>query len=412
MKKLFIYALAALMTGGFVASCSDDDPEIQVPEKPEPKPEPEPEPEKVVCPIQKTTFTGVEGLKLTYSGEPLLGKQVLFTPDEKEATKATLVLSGIVPASKALGFPSCGVIPGEAATTLNLELKIDGETVSFEGKEEKAGRTIAYKGSASKTVLNLDLTVTMEDNALSNKKFAPVPFIPANPKESIVGQSPITMTWKSTGTVPLFEEKNYDFNNFFILAQSLPLIPVNDKDKVLIAQALNMVLKEIAFLPDGNIQAEYKDSLTDTTWKKSPLHMATYKVEGADKVRVFINVDQIMAFVQNQGSRAGINDLLGVLIAKASELLVQGVVVTYGEVDGQMQFYLDKDTMLPIVNILIPFFKDQAFVTELVDMLAQLIGPDMGPLVKMVATPILLAMPGVIEGTTEMHFGLNMTAAK
>ena len=74
-KQFFVYLFAALTVGSVVTSCSDDD-------------------DPIVCPIETTTFNSTNGLELTYSGEPLLGKQVVFTPNAQDGTKATLVLSG------------------------------------------------------------------------------------------------------------------------------------------------------------------------------------------------------------------------------------------------------------------------------------------------------------------------------
>ena len=414
MKKYFwVYAFAALLMGGFVASCSDDDPEIEVPEKPETKPEEKPEEKPVVCPIATTTFSGVKGLSLTYSGQPLLGKQVVFTPNKENATKATLVLSGVVPSSKGmdLNLPSSGIVPGETTTTLNIDLKIDGETVSFEGKEENESRAIAYKGQATKDVLTLELTVSMHENALTNKKFAPVAVVERDSLNT-AGQSPLTLQWLSTSTIPFLGNPANDINNLLVLAQSFPIVPVTEKEKVTIGKALELILQDVTFLADGNIQATYKDSLTDNQWKTSPLNMATYTVESENKMRVFINADQIMAFEQSKASRAGVADLVTVLMAKASELLVKGVVVTFEEKNGVMQFYLDKETMLPILNVLVPFLKDEQFYKEVTAMLGGILGPQMMPIIEQLALPILKAMPGVIEGTTSMHFGLNMTAAK
>lgn len=60
-KNLLICMFSALLAGAVVTSCSNDDPE------------------KVVCPIETTTFNDANGLALTYSGQPMLGKQVVFS---------------------------------------------------------------------------------------------------------------------------------------------------------------------------------------------------------------------------------------------------------------------------------------------------------------------------------------------
>ena len=74
-KNLFYYLFTVICSVTLFASCSDDD-------------------EKVVNPVPQTTFTGENGLQLTYNGAPMLGKKVTFTPDATNAQKATLRLEG------------------------------------------------------------------------------------------------------------------------------------------------------------------------------------------------------------------------------------------------------------------------------------------------------------------------------
>ena len=58
-KNLFYYLFTVICSVTLFASCSDDD-------------------EKVVNPVPQTTFTGENGLQLTYNGAPMLGKKVYF----------------------------------------------------------------------------------------------------------------------------------------------------------------------------------------------------------------------------------------------------------------------------------------------------------------------------------------------
>ena len=76
-KTLFIGLFSIALAGGVLTSCSSDDDS------------------SVVSPITQTkTYADASGLTLTYSGAPMLGKQVVFTPDANDITKATLTLSG------------------------------------------------------------------------------------------------------------------------------------------------------------------------------------------------------------------------------------------------------------------------------------------------------------------------------
>lgn len=101
--------MAGLACGGFFTSCSDDD---------DPTTD-----EVVICPIAQTTYTDASGLVLTYSGQPVLGKQVVFAPDANDGSKATLTISGVLDLSSFTGLMNSrenasatlaapGVIPG------------------------------------------------------------------------------------------------------------------------------------------------------------------------------------------------------------------------------------------------------------------------------------------------------------
>lgn len=59
-KNLFYYLFTVICSVTLFASCSDDD-------------------EKVVNPVPQTTFTGENGLQLTYNGAPMLGKKVFYS---------------------------------------------------------------------------------------------------------------------------------------------------------------------------------------------------------------------------------------------------------------------------------------------------------------------------------------------
>ena len=61
-KNLFYYLFAVICSVALFTSCSDDDDE------------------KMVNPVPQTTFTGENGLQLTYNGAPMPGKKVTFTP--------------------------------------------------------------------------------------------------------------------------------------------------------------------------------------------------------------------------------------------------------------------------------------------------------------------------------------------
>ncbi len=74
-KNLFYYLFTVICSVTLFASCSDDD-------------------EKVVNPVPQTTFTGENGLQLTYNGAPMLGKKVLLLPMQPMLRRQLYVWKG------------------------------------------------------------------------------------------------------------------------------------------------------------------------------------------------------------------------------------------------------------------------------------------------------------------------------
>lgn len=389
MKKTFLtYLFAAFTLGSVVTSCSDDD-------------------DPIVCPVEATIFNSSNGLELTYSGESLLGKQVEFSPNANDVSKARLVLSGRNFAVEGMPFelPGSGVIPGEATTTLNIEnMIINGDMVTFEGVDETESRKITYKGSAHKSSLKLDLNVVMAPDTLAGKTFNVVPNVADK-------STPLCIDWVSSGTFPLFDTPDYRIHDLLALVHIFPVIPVDEKNKITIGEALATVLQSVTFLPDGNIQASYNETLKkDSIWKTSPINLATYVVKSENKLLLFINPEQIVA-LEAQASRAGVADILPPLISMLNKYMVEGIPLSYEFKDGKFVVLLDKDVLLPILQIVKPLLQNQEVVKNLLDMISKAAGP-LGPLVGMVLPPIFEAFPNVIDKTTEIYVGVNFLSAE
>lgn len=348
-KQFFVYLFAALTLGSVVTSCSDDDNETIV-----------------VCPIETTTFNSDNGLNLTYSGAPLLGKQVVFTPNTADATKATLVLSGNKFAVAGMPFeiPGSGVVPGEETTTLNVDLIINGDAISFEGVDEKEGRTISYKGSANRGGMKLDLNVKMPKNALTGKT---IYCLKTEKKSSDF--DPLILDWSynkdlgfdydEDGKNDITEDHAF---NLFAPMLNLPLI---DK-KLTIADFLYGVFRDVTFLEDGNIQASYKDQPADADFKTSPLNIATYQFIKEGQIKLFLNPDMIHHItkaVEKASSRAednALTDFIQPVLSLVNECMVKGITLNYGlNEKGFLEFYLDDATITrPLFNTLVPVVQD------------------------------------------------------
>lgn len=387
-KTLFIGLFSIALAGGVLTSCSNDDDS------------------SVVSPITQTkTYADASGLTLTYSGAPMLGKQVVFTPDANDITKATLTLSGAQTTSplsdNASGLTTAGVIPGEVSTTIDVDLTIKNDTVTFAGEENRGGYTLKYQGSATDASLNLALNVTFVETAWTNTSWQLLP--PGNLFSGDPMQ-PIHVVW---------DADPFDFNGSPNEIQPLItlVISMTQIEGNTIPKMLCEVLNKVTFLSDGNVQAEYKDSLNATEWKTSPLNLATYTVPEPNKIRLFLNPAQIAATASGK-SRAGMTDVLSQLMAAVTPMLSEGILITLEkDEEGVLKAYLDTETLLPILKIVAPLFEDEAAVEQILSMLKAQAG-EMAGMVDVFLKPILVAMPQIIGSTEIIQIGIKMQAAQ
>lgn len=377
-KSLFIYMFAAVLAGGVITSCSNND-----------------DPDVVVCPVEKTTFTDLSGLTLTYSGQPMLGKQVEFAPDATDGTKAVITLSGAplnLSRDENASVPTtAGVIPGEKTTVINVDLVINNDEVSFEGVDEKDGRKISYKGNVSKGGMTLDLTVEMPQNAFAGTTWNLVS----------TEKNPILIKWEAD-EFP-FGNGTWDIQNALNLI--IGMTQIEDKT---IPQMLCGILGEVSFLPDGNIQAKYKNSLADADWTTSPLNIASYTVTSDNELVLYINPAQIIAMNGGEeGSSSTIVAIFG-MIPSLQSMLTDGIPLGVSkDENGVMSVYLEEEVLLPILQSVKPLLSNEDTINMIMEMIKASAG-SMAGLAEAFLRPILVAFPNIIDTTEDMEIGIKL----
>ena len=397
MKKNLFYLFALICSMSLFTACSDDDDD------------------KVVCPVPQTEFTVATGLNLTYNGGAMLGKKVTFTPDASDATKATLVLagnldlSGILTREAASGSFGAGVFPGSPVVTLPVTLNIQGDECSFSGTSETDYCTFDYAGKVTASSLNLDLTnVALKNSVLSGTTWAPTPL------NSDYTEEPIHLIWKSNKEVEIMPGWGMPIQTILTLALRLPLIDAGGDDKVNVEDMLCSVLHDITLGADGNISASYVDAAQGgTSVVKTPANVAQYVVLSDTQMKVYLNLDAIIANVKRLGSSTKAIDMSEILSQAVTSLLplvTDGVPLTYEKNEGKLKVYLNTDLLLPLMkNIVAPLFSDEEFVNMLIE--AMKADPDFESMAGM-AEGMLKGLPEIINETTRLEIGLNLTAAK
>ena len=393
-KNLFYYLFAVICSVTLFTSCSDDDDE------------------KMVNPVPQTTFTGENGLQLTYNGAPMPGKKVTFTPDATNAQKATLRLEGEFDLNGILGkaksaaaredvsMPTApGVLPGSPVVTLPVDLTINGDKCSFAGTSETDYCTFSYKGEVSAGAMELALSeVKLKNAKLAGMTWKLKPYDKEDPNKI----DPIYLVWEA-------EKKVFDLLPIeFVLkiALRMELIAAGADHKVFAAEMLGTVLQDVTFMEDGNIVATYKDAANGgTEWTKSPVNLAQYIVENDNQIKVFLNPAAIIAAVNNAGRAVDVQAVIQQTIQMLYPMLVNGVPVAFEQTEDALSVYLNTELLLPLLKTLVvPLLSDEEVVAMLVELMKK--DPDFSEMADL-AESTLKAFPEIIESTTKVEIGLN-----
>lgn len=393
-KNLFYYLFAVICSVTLFTSCSDDDDE------------------KMVNPVPQTTFTGENGLQLTYNGAPMPGKKVTFTPDATNAQKATLRLEGEFDLNGILGkaksaaaredvsMPTApGVLPGSPVVTLPVDLTINGDQCSFAGTSETDYCTFSYKGEVSAGAMELDLSeVKLKNAKLAGMTWKLEPYDETNPNET----DPIYLVWEAEKKVLGF----MPIESALKIALRVDLIAAGADNKISATDMLGTVLQDVTFMEDGNIVATYKDAANGgTEWTKSPVNLAQYVVENDNQMKVFLNPAAIIAAVNNAGRAVDVQAVIQQAIQMLYPMLVNGVPVAFGQTDDALSVYLNTELLLPLLKTLVvPLLSDEEVVAMLVELMKK--DPDFGEMAGL-AESTLKAFPEIIESTTKVEIGLN-----
>ena len=393
-KNLFYYLFAVICSVTLFTSCSDDDDE------------------KMVNPVPQTTFTGENGLQLTYNGAPMPGKKVTFTPDATNAQKATLRLEGEFDLNGILGkaksaaaredvsMPTApGVLPGSPVVTLPVDLTINGDKCSFAGTSETDYCTFSYKGEVSAGAMELDLSeVKLKNAKLAGMTWKLEPYDETNPNET----DPIYLVWEAEKKVLGF----MPIESVLKIALRMDLIAAGADNKISATDMLGTVLQDVTFMEDGNIVATYKDAANGgTEWTKSPVNLAQYVVENDNQMKVFLNPAAIIAAVNNAGRAVDVQAVIQQAIQMLYPMLVNGVPVAFEQTEDALSVYLNTELLLPLLKTLVvPLLSDEEVVAMLVELMKK--DPDFSEMADL-AEPMLKAFPEIIESTTKVEIGLN-----
>ncbi len=407
MKFKFIYALAIAGALSTFSSCSNDD---------------DPAPGSS---LEQKTYSSNDGLTLNLNGAPLIGKTATFTPGTDG--KATVTLAGEpLDISQIMGMitraddeiaatlPTAGVLPGSPSVSIPVELNGDANNCSFQGTNETEYCTYSYSGSVTADNFEFNLS----DVKLKNTSLVGSWTVPALDDSFYnVGR----VNWKSgkgidlsgSGTESPIENVValiFAFTNIQYEGESVPVL-----------EMLSEILQNVTFKEDGTLTAEYVDT---ETWETTtaPAGIAQYVITSEGNIRLYLNpmaiIANTLASVRSRSSRAiDFNSIVGDLLTQLIPMLSNGIPLKYGSAiadnEGNLNedsnvksFYLDTDTLLPILKAIAPIFEDKDFINSIVEEAAK--DPVMGGMAGTILPNALKTLPEVIEKTTKVEIGINL----
>lgn len=425
MKK-FAYLFAVLgLVCMFTACSSDDDPAIPGAGLPESK-----------------TYTATEGLTLQLDGANALGQEVSF--ERTQDSKANITIKGAqldissliggiggkADATPGLTLPTASVIPGSTQVTIPVDLTGDANNCTFSGNSETEYCTFAYAGKVSSDALSLSITdVKLKNTSLAgtynllefDDKYYNLSRLEWDSDKDLSIE-----LWGSTMELPMKA----------ILMMTLggyELVTIGD-EPMNVMEALNAVLKSVTLGEDGSVTAKYCDTkkagLPETT---SPKGIAQYVVTSNNELRLILNPSAIIADATKPKADADastdITTILPKLMPVIEELLPrmlpmlsQGFPISYGpalidpEEDNNMvpstdpnfySFYLNTNTLLPILKSVSPLLRDEEVVTWITNAASSTDDETMAGMAEMLPG-VLKSLPDVIDSTTKIELGLQL----
>ena len=292
--------------------------------------------------LAEKTYNDLTGLQLLYSGAPMMGKTVKFTPDPSDPSKATLVMNSSFDLSQIPGMPEelkeplagPGVLPGTPETTLEITLDDAG---NFSGNGETEFLSYTYSGNVSESALQLSIEGELNNTAVVGN-WEPVPYY-YNEDTWELESDPIKIEWVSEAGVELFEGYEMPMADLLKMLVALPLIENEDGTMLNVSQKLNEAFKKASFLNDGNITASVVTA--EGVSVDSPLNLSQYVLADNATMLLFLDPTAIAMADANTPKavrRAAegelpididINAILGNVLAQVGPMLSQGVPLSY-----------------------------------------------------------------------------------
>lgn len=378
-------------------------------------------------PLEEQTYSGREQIEVIFNGTEMAGKSAHFTPGNNAPASLDLYsefdLSQLGDEFKSLpALKSPGVLPGAPDLKLAVELKPSGDAFAFSGTGDTDFVTYSYLGNISSG----NLKIEFRDVTLHNLTFAGSEWKPAEQKGLFTDDTqPFHIVWETSLPIPIpaLESEVQDLLRILV---NVPFIPAygNTADMSL-TQVISKGLSSLAFGSDGNLPVHYLQTANGaSTIALAPKCMFQYIPLSDSSIKLYVNPTDLLSLIllnntdrnpdipENPWGKASRADmplqlLLANLLSMTVPMIADGFPMAAVRSGNDMQLYFPSELLLPLLkNGILPILQSE----ETRALIAAYVAGNEQLASYAEAIKIMLDMlPVIINQTTRMEFGLNLT---
>lgn len=385
-------------------------------------------------PLGEKTYTA-SSLELYYNGQPMPAKTAVIA---QNGSKGVLKLFSEFDLSQLSGMGLSGKVPGPGAIPGTPEITLDFDMNSTDGYWEFAGDgnsdfcSFNYAGYADDKILKLYLNdVSLKSGGVQPEVWKPAPITKG--ADGSYTSLPFYIDW----TYEPIPGVDLNFSPLLSALATLPVIPVyNNTAYMSVSQALEQVVRTVAFKKDGNILVSYISTVGGAaSLAQTPANVYQYVIDSPSTVRVFVNPMSLIGmllvttsggtpasdiklttsglFPADNATTPGTSNetvksetatkIMQAALKVALENLATGYQFNFTAGTDTLDIFIDTATVLKLTQeILLPVLKDDATLKEIVayleadKTLAQFL-PDIQKALEL--------LPQAIERTTTFRIG-------
>lgn len=393
-----------------------------------------------IDPLKTKTYDASNGLKLYYNGQEMPCKSVTLTQDGDRGT-AVLFSEFDMSQLAAIGghgnVPGPGVLPGSPKVTLNFPMSQADGMWNFAGTSETDYCSFSYSGYADADNLKLFINnVKLKTGGITPAVWTPAPIRQEN---GVYSSLPVYLDWQYD-PIPGVD---IDLSPYVRALATLPVIPVyNNTAYMSISQALEQVVKTVAFNPDGNIVISYISEVGGAArLAQTYPNRYQYVMVSPTEARLFLDPMSLLGALLVQTSPGTPSDqvvisgnglypasgndksssdaagnsvisselgreIIATLMKEIVPMLSEGFPVKVSADTKGLSLYVDTEMMIAFVSpVLQKLLADNATVESIISYISS--KPEFAPLLPEIEKALQL-LPKAFERTNVMRLGVSL----